>query len=172
MKCGVIGSDNFALWAGAATSTGFDTITFSPSYGQIIAYDVQNLTTTVDGSCVHASGGSPVLNITTANPNDLIIAKFGESSGSGGAISIASPWTDSGTLHNGWNDLDTAYRVGATATTYTATWTTYTGGDANNIAFEPMTTPVSGVQGQSYYQTSTSPYTHWIYDSGTWHQVQ
>ena len=170
--CGVTG-ENFSLWVGTAPSTGSDTISISGvNYGQIIAYEVSNLTTSADGTCQLTSGSSPALAITTTLPEDFIIAKFGDGYGSGGSISIASPFTFFGTKHNGWNDLSAAYDVGATATTYTATWTTYASGYAANMAFKARTSSVSGLQGQSYYETGISPNIHFVYNIGAWEQVQ
>ena len=172
--CGAGGDDNFSAWAGSVPTGGMDTISVGGgSYLQTIVYDVANLTTTVDVGC--SSSGyavNPSLTTVTTLPNDFILAKFGEGNGSGGSIAVSSPWVDFGTLHSGYNDLNLAYQVGATAGSYTASWTAYTPGSANNVALAARMVSVAGTQGRVYYDTSTTPYTEWVYNAGAWHKVQ
>jgi len=164
---------NFSLWCGTLSSSGSDTITASgPNYGQIVAYEVANGTCTTDAVGSEQSGTSATATNTTTTANDFLITNFSDTNGSGGSISASSGWTASSTLHNGFNDLVGAYQVATTATSYSVTWTSYTSGYLQIVSFLATASPVSGTQGQVYYETNTTPYTSWVYNSGTWHQVQ
>lgn len=165
--------NNMQVSCGIATSSGSDGVNIGggPGQGQVIfAYEFSGLSCTTDdlGTGVTNSSSITVSNTTTI-ANDLLFSPLNDNDGSSSASTIGGSWTGHGNVHQDFN-LNAAYQVATTATTYTGTWTVSTNSYAYIISIKASSTPVSGTQGQVYYQTSSNPYIPFVYNSGTWEQ--
>jgi hypothetical protein len=101
----------------------------------------------------------------------LLFSVLLDNDSSSSASTIGGSWTANGVVHDRQN-INAAYQAATTATSYSGTWTVATSSYAYIISIEASSTPVSGTQGQVYYQTSTTPYTAFVYNSSSWNQVQ
>lgn len=177
----VSGSAAIYLWAGIAHASGVNTVTMS-GYGSdthpiTSVMEFSGCTTTLDGAVQSvASSGSPTtsLTVTTTLPNDLLIAAYADGTGNNSG-SMNSGWTS--IFFNGdndWWDLAVAYQVASSVGNYSGQWT-LTHSSANNTAIAALkakSTPVSGSEGDLYFQTSATPYTGFVYHDSAWNQIQ
>jgi hypothetical protein len=156
------------VYEGVLTSSGMDAVSATGlSHSGYDVLEVSSLSATIDGSWVSGTSLSP--SITTTVVNDLLLSIYKD--GGGACQTVTSGWTDDCYRDNGWVNVTLAAQVATSATTYSLTWG---GGSPDVVAFlalEASSTPVAGVEGQMYFQTSTSPYTKFIYHAGAWHAL-
>jgi hypothetical protein len=160
---------------GVAPSSGADGVGMGGGPGQnqvILVYEFSGMTCTTDsiGAGVTNSSSIAISNITTV-ANDLLFSPLLDNHSGSSASTIGGAWTANGVV-SGNQNINAAYQAATTATSYSGTWTVATSSFAYIISIKASSTPVSGTQGQVYYQTSTTPYTPFVYNSSAWHQVQ
>lgn len=167
---------NVYVYAAKATSSGLDTITVSSSCASPIVSVMEfgGVTTTTDFSAQLTTGIGQTTNTqsgTTTATNDLIIM------GLAAGVDVAA--TVSETPSSGWiretnqsisdsTGLFMAWEVNPTVSAVSGSWTgsSSTYWAATMISLKASTSPVAGTDGQIYYQTSTTPYTPWVFHSG------
>jgi len=166
---------NLALFAGVLTASGANTLTYTDDRAMGQAYEVSGVTTTIDNALTSTSGTTLTLSVTPNYVNDFLLTFLTTEYDTSSSQSLSSPWSanSSGNSTQYYNVMNTSYQVAGAIAAYPLTWTV-TDGDTSNaglVSFKAASTPVSGTQGQLYFQTSTTPYTEWVYNSGTWNQV-
>jgi hypothetical protein len=168
------GGARISLFAGLAGASGVCTVTIVGASGPPVAQIAEFVfgTTTLDGTVQTITGSvSPTtaLNLTTASPNDILITVYSDSVGGGGADPNTG-WTKLAfSAAGGWADSGLAYQIGA-AGAYSSTWTGASSANAVMLAaFKARGTPVSGSQGQLYFDTTNSvSYVGYVYNAGSW----
>jgi hypothetical protein len=166
---------NFQLFAGTLTASGADTVYFSGCSGSSAAlYETNQVSTTIDNALTSSSGSSITLSVTTTFANDFLISflvgSYDSSYGEYANSPWSSVWDSNSTQYN--NVMDVSYQIATSTGAYPITWTTSaSSSQAGLISFKSVGTSVSGAEGQLYYDTSTTPYTKWVYNSGTWHEL-
>lgn len=167
---------NVAIFAGVLTASGANTLTFTDDRAMGQAYEVSGVTATIDNALTSTTGTTLTLSVTPNSVNDWLLTFMAAEYDTSASQSVSSPWSSnlSGNSTQYYNVLDVAYQVAGAIAAYPVTWTITDGDTANAglISFKAASTPVAGAQGQLYFQTSTTPYTEWVYNSGAWHQVQ
>jgi hypothetical protein len=170
---------NTNIYCGIVPSSGSDTVTFNGinnAQGGII--EVSGMLCTVDatGSQVSGSSGTLTPSVTTTDANDFLLSYVNNATTAPKASSVASPWTavsgspgSPGGIYQFYT-LNLGYEVSSTAGSYSPTWTVSNSitSAAQVIAFEAGGTPVSGTEGQLYFQTGSSPYNGFVYHSSAW----
>lgn len=168
------------IWVGLASSSGTDTATisgtslFHPNLGIL---EFSNATVNLDGTAQTGSGSgttSATLNLTATLAEDLLIALECDGRG-GGTASLNSGWTSA--FYNtggGWNNTGVGYQIAATVGNYSSTWTLSSsfGNDSAMLALKANSSPISGSEGDLYFQTGSSPYVGWVYHNSQWNQIQ
>jgi hypothetical protein len=163
------------VWAGIAPASGTNTVTISGSMNYrpaMTACEFSNATISVDQSITssdHSSMAGPI-SVTTAAPNDLVLACVGSSSG--GSATVSSGFTQLSDQEAAYNQNVTAvaYSVETSPASVSASFSLPSTGAwcMALIALKAISDPVSGTEGDLYFQTSSSPYTSYVLHSGAW----
>lgn len=173
---------DFQVWAGIAPSTGANTVSFTASgdsFQSMGIMEVSGATATVDVQASFDTGSSnpssqtPTVSVTTTVANDFLFLAVGGSH-DGNVFSLASPFTLDSQV-NGNDAQAVAHASVGAAGAYTATVTMSGGtGTAYNqlvlIAFKPLSLGITGAEGDIYFDTSTTPFTGYVYHSSTWYE--
>jgi hypothetical protein len=162
------GGDPLLVWAGIAPSSGTNTVTLTGgpgAYGVLTVMEVAGCTATIDTS---NTGSSAPLAITTTFANDFLL---GACAGGGGAFTWSLPFTLD-VQDNSYGNAFVAigHDIVSAAGTYTLT---VTAGAVDNIAivaFQTSASPLSGSEGNFYFDTTTTPYTGYVYHSSVWQE--
>ena len=158
------------VFSGVLTGSGSNSITMTgaPTHSAYTVFETTQTSTTVDGSWVATTSLTP--SITTTVANDLVVATW---LGGGGACpSVPSGgWVGDCYRDNGWVTLEPVALAATTAGAYTLTWGSNDVGQLM-VALKADSTPVAGTEGQIYYDTTTTPYTAYVYHTGAWVLVQ
>jgi hypothetical protein len=165
-----------SLFAGIAGASGICTVTIgNTNHANSEIAEFSFGTITLDGAVQtvdSSTSPSSTLNLTTSIENDILISVYGDGSG-GGSGNPSTGWTKVGfTTSGGWVDSGLAYQIGSAAGAKSSFWTANGGNLTMLMAFKATATPVSGSQGQLYFDT-TNPgsYVEYVYNSSGWHQV-
>jgi hypothetical protein len=161
------------IWYGLAPSSGANTVTltnFGPGLANsLIIYEFSGVAKVIDNIGATSTGSSTVtVSNTTTLTNDLLLSVLVDGSSTSQSSSVSSPWTAYGVVHSSSGDINAAYQLASSTTTYSATWTVAVSSFAYIISLAANSSPVSGVEGQIYYQTSSIPYIPYVYNSGVW----
>jgi hypothetical protein len=153
------------IWMGTLTSSGTNAvaITGGVSHQDWNVIEVTATTSTTDG---WNHGTSLTQSLTTTVTNDLVLSLYQE--GGSTCPTVSGGWSFTCYRDNGWNSAAFATQVTTTATSYSVTWTGSTPNYVDVLAFKASSTPVTGIEGQLYFDTSTSPYTQYIYHTSAW----
>jgi hypothetical protein len=155
------------IWMGTLTSSGTNavSITGGISHQEWHVIEATQVSSTMDG---WTHGTSLTASLTTTTANDLLLSLYQES-GNSCPSAISGSWAFTCSQDSAWNTAGFGRLVATTATSYSATWTTAnTPNYVDVLAFKASSTPVSGAEGQMYFDTATTPYTKYIYHSSAW----
>lgn len=172
-------SNNLVVFAGLAGGSGTNTVTIgSPgnSYDRLGLMQVSGVGATVDATQTDYAGSSPTtVAITTTTASDFLFAAVGGYH-SNNSFTFDSAWTlDS---QSGGSDANAVgHELAGVAGSYPLTVTVTAGSPDNQpiilVAFKSTASPVSGTEGQVYYDTSLGTvYTGYVYHSGAWAKIQ
>jgi hypothetical protein len=161
------------VYTGRASSSGIDTVTATGgNFQSLLFIEASNLSSTLDTSPTTGAGNPVTISTTTTVANDLVLSFWTDVYGMS-CPSVSSGWTSVGCQRPGTYFTESIeYQIAPTATAYSITWTPGNSGTASIFSIKASSTPVSGTQGQLYFETGTSPYTEWVYNSNAWQEVQ
>jgi hypothetical protein len=163
------------VYMGTASSSGVDTITLTGAVDApiIVAYEFSGVTETIDNAASSSTGTSITLSATTSYINDLLVSYLNQDCCNEMTLSVSSGWSTPVTAANSvYTHFASSYEIGSSAGANSITWTSTNRATAYLFSLRAASTPVSGSEGQVYYQTATTPYIPWVYHSGVWRQVQ
>jgi len=167
-------ANNMNIYAGIAGGSGSNTVTIGGApnnFDRLGLMEVVNATATADVTANTYSGTSPTsLPITTTYATDFI---FAANAGyhNVNVFSLGGFILDA--QSNGGDANAIGHLVTSSTGTYTLTVTVTTGGADNQpiiLVAMKAAAPISGTEGAIYFQTSTTPYTGFVYHSGAWNQ--
>lgn len=168
-------ANNMNVYAGIAPAGGANTVTIGSApgtYDRLAIMEVVGATATVDTTATAYNGTTPAsLSITTTYTTDFIFAAIA-------GYHNADVFTFSGAFtldaqSNGSDANAIGHLVVSAAGTYTLTVTTGGAGSDNQpiilIALQ-ATAQASGAEGDIYFQTSTTPFTGFVYHGTMWNR--
>lgn len=165
------------VYYGLAPSSGANTITMTGGAGSIYSVvgvmEFINATATSDASTYAAVSSSPTTkSVTTTVANDLVVAFLSSANYNTQVFTFAAPYVLDNQLQGSYqNNLALGHALVKAAGVSSLTATITNPGSDNLFLLALETNSVVGSAGDLYFDTSTTPFTQYVFDSGIWNLV-